>query len=85
MNKNDNNKALDPKDLPQSEVFTKKEVYQHPQPASREQPLSPADPKQKDPTATSSKEEEKTSKGEGLNEEKSQGNAGAFEGFEDQG
>ena len=35
------------------------------------------------PAGSEIKKEEKTSKAEGLNEEKSPGNAGAFEGFED--
>lgn len=74
---------IDPKDLPQSEVYTRKEVFQHPQPADSGQTLRPEDPKQEEPTAGSSKEEEKTSKEQGLNEEKSAGQAGAFEGYED--
>jgi len=84
MEKDNHEKDLDPKDLPQSEVFTKKEVFQHPQPADTGKPLKPKDPKQTEPTATASKEEEKTSKSEGLNEQASPGQAGAFEGFEDQ-
>jgi hypothetical protein len=74
---------IDPKDLPQSEVYTRKEVFQHPQPADTGKPLRPEDPKQVAPTAGNSKEEEKTSKEQGLNEELSPGQAGAFEGFED--
>lgn len=61
----------------------KKEVYQHPQPADWDVPLRPKDPKQVEPTAANSKEEEKTSKEEGLNQQVSGGDAGAFEGFED--
>ncbi len=76
---------IDPKDLPQSEVYTRKEVFQHPQPADTGKPLQPEDPKQLEPTARNSKEEEKTSKVEGLNEERSRGEAGAFEGFENAG
>ena len=75
---------LDPRDLPQSEVFTRKEVFQHPQPADTGKPLKPEDPKQKNPTASHGKEEQKSSKQEGLNEASSTGQAGAFEGFEDQ-
>ena len=84
MEKDIHERDLDPKDLPQSEVFTRKEVFQHPQPADTGKPLKPEGPKQKDATATAGKEEEKTSKSEGLNEEASPGQAGAFEGFEDQ-
>ncbi|MES2892637.1 MAG: hypothetical protein V4725_11505 [Bacteroidota bacterium] len=75
---------IDAKDLPQSEVFTRKEVFQHPQPADTGEALRPQDPKQTGPTAAHSKEEEKSSKEEGLNEASSPGEAGAFEGFEDQ-
>ena len=82
--KKEHEKDIDPKDLPQSEVFTRKEVFQHPQPADWDQPLRPKDDKQKPPTAENSKEEEKTSKEEGLNESRSAGSAGAFEGFEDE-
>ena len=84
MEKDNHDKDLNPKDLPQSEVFTRREVFQHPQPADTDKTLRPKDPKQSDPTATASKEEQKTSKGEGLNEQASSGAAGAFEGFEDQ-
>ena len=77
-------KDIDPKDLPQSEVFREKEVFQHPQPADWGQPLKPKDDKEKPPLSENSKEAEKTSKEEGLNESMSEGNAGAFEGFEDE-
>ncbi|MEO5891429.1 MAG: hypothetical protein ABIQ31_14345 [Ferruginibacter sp.] len=69
-------------ELPQNEVFDKKEVYQHPQPADEGLPLKPKRSKDNKVTVAE-KEEERTMKEEGLNEEKSKGNAGAFEGFED--
>lgn len=71
-------------DLPQSEVFDKKEVYQHPQPADQGLPLNRGNKKDARESVDNEKEENQTSKDEGLNEEKSAGNAGAFEGFEDQ-
>ena len=81
MDDKKNKEDMDPKDLPQSDVFAKKEIYQYPQPADTGTPLKPAEPgDEKD--ATQGKEEEKTSKEEGLNEERSKGGGGAFEGFE---
>ena len=84
MEKDNGKNELEPKDLPQSEVFTRKEVFQHPQPADTDKTLRPEYPKEEGPTAANSKEEQKTSKEEGLNEATSSGGAGAFEGFEDQ-
>ena len=83
MKNDQHEKEIIPKDLPQNEVFTKKEHYQFPQPQDTDVPLRPEESKQKSPTADNSKEEEKTSKTEGLNEANSAGDAGAFEGFED--
>ena len=59
--------------------FSTKEVYQFPQPASRGKAL---DKNIKSKTGGVD-EQKKTSKIEGLNEEHSEGIAGAFEGFED--
>lgn len=82
MDKQSKDKSIDPRDLPQSEVFIKKEVFQHPQPAGQGKPLNAAKP---NPAAAAGQnEEEKTSKTEGLNEVHSAGKAGAFEGFESQ-
>jgi len=39
MDKNEKNTEIVPKDLPQSEVFNKKEIFQHPQPADAGKPL----------------------------------------------
>ncbi len=75
-------KSMEPSDLPQKEVFKQKEVYQHPQPAGGANPLK-SEEQQKD-LSLYGKEALKTSKSEGLNEERSEGNAGEFEGFEDQ-
>lgn len=78
------NQDIDPTDLPHKDAFIKKEIYQHPQPADWGKPLKPkADSDDHD--SAGAKEEDKTSKEEGLNEEKSKGGAGAFEGFEDGG
>jgi len=66
-----------------SEDFSEKEIYQHPQPPNQGKPLDKEDKK---PTGLTEKNEaDKTSKEEGLNEANSAGNAGAFEGFENQG
>ncbi len=73
-------KSINPADLPEGRSFTKKEHFQHPQPAGQGKPL---EDDKRDP-ALGGKEENRTSKEEGLNEKKSQGKAGAFEGFEDQ-
>jgi hypothetical protein len=82
MKKDKNKKELKPADLPQSEVFISKEIYQQKQPADTGVPLDTG-LKEDDRTAKNKKENEKTSKEEGLNEAISDGDAGAFEGFED--
>lgn len=80
----DHNKSIDPKDLPQ-QTSEQKEVYQHKQPADAGQPLSNVGVEKKaEVLTTASKEFDKTKKEEGLNEQNSEGDAGAFEGFEDQ-
>ena len=84
MRKHKKEQDISPEDLPESEVFTRKEVFQHPQPADQGKPLKPRDPKQRRPVSVNKKEEEKTSKEEGLNEQSSPGTGGAFEGFENQ-
>lgn len=84
---NDHNKSIDPEDLPQ-ENFKQKEVFQHKQPADTGKPLEENDrgnqQEEDEENITAGKPAEKTQREEGLNEERSQGNAGAFEGFEDQ-
>lgn len=80
MSKN-KDKSINPADLPENKIFIKKEHYQHPQPADQGKPL---DEEVRD-SALKGKESGRTSKEEGLNERKSQGEAGPFEGFEDQG
>ncbi len=77
---NANDKTINPASLPEKDAFTQKEHFQHPQPADMGKPLEDAD---RDPTLTG-KEDLRSSKEEGFNENKSKGNAGAFEGFEDQ-
>lgn len=76
MSKKKKDTFADPNDLPQSEVFSRKEVFQHPQPADSGKPLRRPDQKHT--------KDKNTSKEAGLNEERSPGNAGAFEGFENQ-
>lgn len=77
---NGKEKTVNPADLPENETFIKKEHYQHPQPQDTGKPL---DDPERDPVLRG-KEENRTSKTEGLNEQQSTGEAGAFEGFEDQ-
>lgn len=77
---NDNDKSINPADLPDKKTFTEKEHYQHPQPADQGKPLDD-DGRDQD---LKGKESNRTSKEEGLNQEKSEGEAGPFEGFEDQ-
>ena len=74
-------KSVNPADLPENETFTRKEHFQHPQPQDQGKPLEDG----KRDTALRGKEQNRTSKTEGLNESRSPGDAGAFEGFEDQG
>ncbi len=78
---NNKDKSVNPADLPENKTFTKKEHYQHPQPADMGKPL---EEEERDP-ALKGKESRRTSKEEGLNEKRSTGDAGPFEGFEDQG
>ena len=81
MKKDNKDKAIQPTELPQSEVFINKEVYQQKQPADTGLPLDTT-LKEDDSTAKNKKESEKASKEEGINEAASGGDAGAFEGFE---
>jgi hypothetical protein len=74
--------SIDPSSLPEK-TFSEKEVFQHKQPADSGNPLADVFEIPKDVCRL--KENDKTEKEEGLNEEKSSGDAGAFEGFEDQG
>jgi len=74
---------MEPGKLPQSEVFVKKEVFQHPQPADAGTPLDDKEEDQQRSRQSTGKQAEKTSAAEGLNEAQSEGEAGAFEGFED--
>lgn len=77
---NEKDKSINPADLPEKKTFIEKEHYQHPQPADQGKPL---DEEGRDP-ALKGKESNRTSKEKGLNENKSEGEAGPFEGFEDQ-
>ncbi|MEO6732040.1 MAG: hypothetical protein ABIN01_12550 [Ferruginibacter sp.] len=84
MKKSKKDSAIDTADLPQNDVFQKRDVFQHPQPADTGKPLKSPMRKKKSAKSTDTREEEKTSKEQGLNETNSQGQAGAFEGFENQ-
>ena len=80
----DHNDSIDPGELPE-ENFQQKEIFQHKQPADTGKPLTETGHLKKPGTLiTAAKEFDKTSKEEGLNEKHSEGEAGAFEGFEDQ-
>jgi hypothetical protein len=82
MNKQNKERDIQPADLPESEVFVNREIYQQKQPADTGVPLN-NDLKENERTAKNKKEAEKTSKEEGLNQARSSGEAGAFEGLED--
>jgi len=80
----DHNKSIDPGELPE-ENSKQKEVFQHKQPTDTGQPLTEVgNEKKPEVLTTEGKEFNKTEKEEGLNEQRSEGEAGAFEGFEDQ-
>ena len=80
MADNQKNDSFNPDDLPEKGVFKRKELDQHKPPASRGKPIeSPGD---NESATVPGKDADKTSKEEGLNEERSTGIAGAFEGFE---
>jgi hypothetical protein len=74
-------KSIEPGELPQNEVFNKKEVNQHPQPADTGDALKPE--QQKMDPALKGKLAERTSREEGVNEQNSDGSAGAFGEFID--
>ena len=78
-----NDGSIDPNELPE-ENFKRKEIFQHPQPADQGLPLDKDSSRNNHPSTTG-KDQEKTEKEEGLNQEKSKGDAGAFEGFENHG
>lgn len=83
---NSQDESLDPNKLPQNEVFIKKDVFQQKQPADSGKPMTAETDKKNNEGVIGNnlKEEEKSSKEEGLNQERSAGDAGAFEGFENQ-
>lgn len=83
MEKDNADKSINAADLPQSETFKRREIFQHKQTADTGKALIPEEEKETKDLATG-QEENKTSKEEGLNEARSASNGGAFEGFEDQ-
>jgi hypothetical protein len=85
MNNDKENTRFDTDDLPQEEVFERKEVFQHPQPADMGKPLRKENPDLRHESPANTNERDKTSGEEGLNEAHSDAEAGAFEGFEDLG
>ena len=67
------NQPINPSDLPQSEVFIKKEIHQHKQPADRGKPVNSIEEDKKLRNADKIKEEDRASKEEGLNEQNAEG------------
>ena len=63
--------SLDPAELPEKDVFNRKEVFQHKQPADTGKPLE--DETGKAAVHDQLKDAEKTSREEGLNEEQANG------------
>ena len=78
-------KHIDPADLPQSEVYKRKEIHQHPQTADTGRPLN--DPEEKDDREPSDHgtERNKTSKEAGLNERGPEGDGSDYENLQRQG
>lgn len=74
-------KSIDPTRLPQNEAFNKKEVNQHPQPADTGSALKKE--QQKIDPSLKGKPAERTSREKGINEQNSDGSAGAFNEFID--
>ena len=75
-------KDINSTELPEEKVFTSKEVFQYKQPADTGKALTTNG---EHSINTTGNEAQKSSKEEGLNAAKSKGDAGAFEGFENQG
>jgi hypothetical protein len=75
-------KSINPASLPESEAFKNKEINQHKHLNDMGKPI---DEDEKLNDDLKGKPANRTNKEEGLNEENSPGDAGAFEGFEDQG
>ena len=67
------NQPINPNDLPQSEVFIKKEVHQHKQPADRGKPVDPVEKDKELRTKDKIQEADRASKEEGLNEQNAKG------------
>lgn len=76
-------KSINPATLPENEVFNNdKEVNQHKHLADMGKPI---DEDEKLNDRLKGKPANRSKREEGLNQEKSSGTAGAFEGFENQG
>lgn len=75
-------KSIKPSQLPESEAFTSKEANQYKRHSDRGKPVKENEKPDDDLTG---KTFNRSSKEEGINEERSAGDAGAFEGFEEQG
>lgn len=67
------NQPINPNDLPQSEVFIKKEVHQHKQPADRGKPTDPVEKDKELRAKDNIREADRASKEEGLNEQNAEG------------
>ena len=75
-------KSIHSDNLPQNETFTNKEPNQYKHNLDTGKPVEENDKPDDD---LAGKTFNRSSKEEGINEEKSAGDAGAFEGFENQG
>ncbi len=73
---NHKNNSFNPDDLPEKGVFKRKELDQYKQPPARGKTIE--NPGDNEPAIEPGKDAHKTSKEEGLNEEKSSGTGGAF-------
>lgn len=82
MDKNKESQDIDPNELPEN-VFERKEHFQYPQPADFGKAIRKDDDKK--PLSPGKKQADKSIAAEGLNEARSVGDAGAFEGLENQG
>jgi hypothetical protein len=81
----ENKKVIDPADLPQSEVFKRKEIHQHPQTADTGKPLDTSADKKVDTSPSPGKERNKTSKEAGLNERNTSGEGSDYDTLQKQG
>jgi hypothetical protein len=78
-------KEIDPADLPQNEVFKRKEIHQYPQTADTGKPLNTPEEKDDSTITGQEKERNKTSSEDGLNERHPEGDGSDYETLQKQG